>query len=90
MSLGEVIIGILGLLLLIGYLGCLKNLIYKSLVSVAVSGLVLSLGIKNANVIHEDYKFAQPGPVLLITMRPFYRVDRSVRFFSSCHGSWMS
>jgi hypothetical protein len=51
MSLREVALGILGLLLLIGRLGHLENLICKTLKSVVVSGLVLSLGVKNANVI---------------------------------------
>jgi hypothetical protein len=51
MSLGEVALGILRLLLLIGRLGRLENLICKTLESVTVSGLVLSLGVKNANAI---------------------------------------
>jgi hypothetical protein len=46
MSLGEVALGILELLLLIGRLGHLENLIYKTLESVAISGLGLSLGQK--------------------------------------------
>jgi hypothetical protein len=50
-SLGEVSLGILGLLLLIGRLGHLENLICKTLGSVIVSGLVLSLGVENANEI---------------------------------------
>jgi hypothetical protein len=45
-SFGEVVLGILGLLLLIDCLGRLENLIYKTLESVAVSDLVLSLGVK--------------------------------------------
>jgi hypothetical protein len=59
-----------GLLLLIGYLGCLENLIHKSLESVTVLGLVLSLGVKNANAIQESFEFTQPGPVLLLGTRP--------------------
>jgi hypothetical protein len=51
MSLGEVTLGILRLFLLIDLLGRLKNLICKTLESVTVSGFVLSLGVKNANVI---------------------------------------
>jgi hypothetical protein len=47
----EVTLGIFGLLLLIGRLGHLENLIHKTLESIAVSGLVLSLGVENANVI---------------------------------------
>jgi hypothetical protein len=75
MSLGEVAIGILGLLLLIGRL---ENLICKTLESVVVFGLVLSLGVKNANAISKAFEFTRPGPVLLMMMRPFYRVDRTV------------
>jgi hypothetical protein len=44
--LGEVALGILGLLLMIGQLSRLENLICKTLESIAVSGLVLSLGWK--------------------------------------------
>jgi hypothetical protein len=51
MSLREVALGILGLLLLIDCLSCLENLIYKTLESVIVSSLVLSLGLENADAI---------------------------------------
>jgi formate-dependent nitrite reductase membrane component NrfD len=51
MSLGEVALGILGLLLLISRLGYPENLIYKTLEFVTVLGLVLSLGVENANAI---------------------------------------
>jgi hypothetical protein len=54
-SFEEVSLGILRLLLLIGRLGRPENLICKTLESVAVSGLVLSLGVKNANVIQEAF-----------------------------------
>jgi hypothetical protein len=50
-SFREVTYGILGHLLLISHLGRLENLICKTLESVTVSYLVLSLGAKNANVI---------------------------------------
>jgi hypothetical protein len=53
MSFGEVALGIIRLLLLISRLGHLENLICKTLESIAVSGLVLSLGVKNTNVIQE-------------------------------------
>jgi hypothetical protein len=79
-SLGEVSLGILGLLLLIGRLGHLENLICKTLESVIVSGLVLSLGVENANVIKETFKFIRPGPVLLMIMKSLYRVDGAVQF----------
>jgi hypothetical protein len=45
MSLREVALGILGLLLLIGHLGHLKNLICKTLKLVVVSGLAAE-GVK--------------------------------------------
>jgi hypothetical protein len=49
--LGEVALGILGLLFMIGRLGHLENLICKTLEVVIVLGLVLSLGVENANAI---------------------------------------
>jgi hypothetical protein len=79
-SLGEVALRILGLLFLIGQLGHLENLICKTLELVIVSGLVLSLGAENANALQEAFEFAQPGPILLMMIRPFYRVDRMVQF----------
>jgi hypothetical protein len=79
-SLGEVTLGILGLLLLISRLGRLENLIYKMLESVTILRRVLSLGVENADAIQEAFEFAWPGSVLLMTMRPFYRVDRTVWF----------
>jgi hypothetical protein len=44
MGIREVTLWILGLLLLIDQLGRLKNLIYKTLESVTISALMLSLG----------------------------------------------
>jgi hypothetical protein len=80
MSLGEVALGVLGLLLLMNRVGCLENLICKTLESVTVSGLVLSLGVKNANAIQEAFKFTGPGLVLLMTTMLFYHIDRMVQF----------
>jgi hypothetical protein len=77
-SLEEVFLGILGLLLLIGQLGHLENLICKTLESVTVSVLVLSLGVKNANEIQKAFKFTWPRPVLLVMTRPHYYIDRTV------------
>jgi hypothetical protein len=79
-SFGEVTLGILGLFLLMGPLGRLENVIWETLGLVAVSGLVLSLGVKNANAIQETFKFAHLGPVLLMATRSFYRVDGTVCF----------
>jgi hypothetical protein len=77
-GLEELTLGILRLLLLIGRLGCLENLICKTLESVTILGLVLSLGVENANGIQEAFKFAWPRPVLIMMMRSFYRIDRTV------------
>jgi hypothetical protein len=57
----EVALGILGLLLMIGRFGRLENLICKTLESVTVLGLVLSLGVKNTNVIQEAFEFTLLG-----------------------------
>jgi hypothetical protein len=51
MSFREVALGFLGLFLLISPLGCLEHLICKTLESVAVPDLVLSLGVENADAI---------------------------------------
>jgi hypothetical protein len=72
MSLGEVTLGILRLFLLIGPFGRLENLICETLESVAILGLVLSLGVKNADAIQEAFKFIWPRPVLLMVSWPFH------------------
>jgi hypothetical protein len=64
-SLVEVALGILELLLLIGQLGCVENLICKTLESVIVSGLMLSLWVENANAIQEAFKFTSVRAYLL-------------------------
>jgi hypothetical protein len=74
----EVTLGILGLLLTISQFGHLENFICKTFESVIVLGLVLSLGVKNANVIQDAFEFTQPGSVLLMMMRPLNRVNRTV------------
>jgi predicted benzoate:H+ symporter BenE len=78
-GLREVTLGILRLLLLIVQLGRLENLICKTLELVAISGLLLSLGVENANGIQEAFKFAWPWMVLFMMMRLFYCVDRTIR-----------
>jgi hypothetical protein len=78
MRLREIILGILKLLLLIGRLGHLENLICKTLKSITVSGLVLSLEVENANAIQEAFEFARPGPVLIMMTRPLHHIDRTV------------
>jgi hypothetical protein len=58
-NLGEVTRGFLRLFLLINPFGHLEYLICETLESVAVLGLVLFLGVKNADAIQEAFKF--PG-----------------------------
>jgi hypothetical protein len=80
MSPREIALGILRLLLLIGLLGRLEKFICKTLESLTVLSVVLSLAVKNANAIQEAFEFARPRPILLMTIRPFYRIDRMVWF----------
>jgi glucose uptake protein GlcU len=78
MSLGKVALGILGLFLLISPSGHLENLICETFESVIVLGLVLSLGVENANAIQEAFKFTRPGLVLLVVSRLFHIIDGMV------------
>jgi hypothetical protein len=50
-SFEEVILGFFRLFLLIGSFGCLEYFIYETLELVVVSGLMLSLGVENADAI---------------------------------------
>jgi hypothetical protein len=50
-SFEEVVLGFFRLFLLIGPFGCLEYFIYETLELVVVSGLVLSLGVENADAI---------------------------------------
>jgi hypothetical protein len=65
-SFREVTLRFFRLFLLIGPFGRLEHLIYETLESVVVPGLVLFLGVENTDAIHEAFKFTQPRPVLLI------------------------
>jgi hypothetical protein len=80
MSLGEVTLGTLWLFLLINPFGHLENLICKMLESVAVPGLVLSLGVENAHAMQEASKFTRPRLVLLMASWPFHHIDKMVSF----------
>jgi hypothetical protein len=80
MSFGEVTPGLLGLFLLKGPFGRLELLICESLESVIVPGLVLSLGVKNADAIQEAFKFTRPRPVLLVVSQQFHRIDGTIHF----------
>jgi hypothetical protein len=64
----------------LGPFGRLEHLIYETLESIVVSGLVLSLGVKNADAILEAFKFTRLGPVLLIASWPHHRIDGMVHF----------
>jgi hypothetical protein len=41
---------------------------------------VLSLGVEDADVIQEAFKFTWPGLVFLIASRSFHRIDGTIRF----------
>jgi hypothetical protein len=75
----DVTLWFFGLFLLIGPFGRLEYFIYETLESIIVSGLVLSLRVKNADVIQEAFKFTQPGLVLLAS-QSLHCVDRTIRF----------
>jgi hypothetical protein len=58
----------------------LEDLIYETLESVAVSGLVFSLGVKKVDPIQETFKLCRPGPVLFITTQLLYISHREITF----------
>jgi hypothetical protein len=58
----------------------LKHVICETLELVTVLGLVLSLGVENADQIQEAFKFTQPGPVLLVVMQPLHVVHKAIHF----------
>jgi hypothetical protein len=79
-SFEEVALRFFGLFLLIGPYGRLEYFICETLELVTVLGLVLSLMVEDANVIHEAFKFPRLGPVLLVASRLFHRIDRMIHF----------
>jgi hypothetical protein len=78
--LGEVVLWFFKFFLLISPFGRLEHLIYETLESVAVPGLVLSLEVENAYAIQEAFKFTRPRPVLLVESWSFHRIDGTVSF----------
>jgi hypothetical protein len=80
MSFREVALEFFGLFLLIGPFGRLEHPICKILESVAVSGLLLSLGVKNADAILKAFNFTRLGQVLLVASQPFHRIDGTIYF----------
>jgi hypothetical protein len=75
MSFGEVTLRFFGLFLLIGPFGRLEYFICETLESVIVLGLVLSLGVEDADAIQKAFKFTRPRLVLLVVSWPFHRND---------------
>jgi hypothetical protein len=69
-----------GIFLLIGPFGHLEHLIYETLELVVVLSLVLSLGVENADVIQEAFKFSQPRPILLVASWSFQHIDEMICF----------
>jgi hypothetical protein len=80
MSFGEVALGILRLFPLIGPFGRHENLNCKTLELVTVPGLVLFLGVKDADAILEAFKFTRPRPMLLVAPWLFRHIDKMVSF----------
>jgi hypothetical protein len=72
MSLEEIALWIFGLFLLIDLFGCLEDLIGETLELAAVPGLVLSMGVENADLIQETIKLSRPRPVFFVVTRPLY------------------
>jgi hypothetical protein len=71
-SLEEVTIWIFRLLFLLGLFSRLENLICKALQLVTVTGLVLSLGVENADPVQETFKLSWSGQVLLVMTHSLY------------------
>jgi hypothetical protein len=79
-SFGEVVLRFFKLFLLISSFGHLEYLICETLESITVLSLVLSVGVENADMIQETFKFTRPGLVLLVVSRPFHHIDGMIRF----------
>jgi hypothetical protein len=77
-SLGEVILKFFGLFLLISPFGRLEYFIYEIMELVVVLGLVLSLGVEDADAVQEAFEFTRPRPVLLVASWLFHRIDRTI------------
>jgi hypothetical protein len=80
MIFGEVTLGFFRVFLLIDPFGHPEHLIYKTMESVAVPCLVLSLGVKNTDAIQGTFKFTRLGPVLLVASWSFHHVDGMICF----------
>jgi hypothetical protein len=78
LSIGEVALWLFRLLILIGLFGHLEHLICETLELVTVPVLVLSLGVENANVIQEAFKFTRSRLVLLVASQSLHIVHRAI------------
>jgi hypothetical protein len=77
---GEVVLRFFGLFLFIAFLGRLEYFICEIFESVTLPGLVISLGVENADAIQEAFKFTRLELVLLVASRPFHRIDGTICF----------
>jgi hypothetical protein len=76
----EVTLEFFGLFLLIDPFGRLEHLVYKTMESVAVPCLVLSLGVENTDAIQGTFKFTRLGSVLLVASWLFHHIDGMICF----------
>jgi hypothetical protein len=68
----EVAFWVFRLLFVFSHFGRLEDLIYKTLQSVAVPGLVLPLGVEDADPVQETFKPSESGPILLVPVWPLH------------------
>jgi hypothetical protein len=80
MSFREVALRFFRIFLLICPFGHHEYFICKTLESVTVPDLVISLGVEDADAIKEAFEFIWPGLVLLIASWPLYHVDGMISF----------
>jgi hypothetical protein len=71
-SFEEVTFWVFRLLFMIGLFGRLEDLIYKALQSVIVPGLLLPLGVEDADSVLETFKYSRSGMILLVAMRSLH------------------
>jgi hypothetical protein len=79
-SFGDVTLNFFRLFILISTFDRLEYFICETLVSIAVSGLKLSLGVENADVIQEALKFPWLWLVLLVASWLLHHIDGTIRF----------
>jgi hypothetical protein len=79
-SFGEVAFWVFWLLLMINLFGHLEDLICKTLRSVVVPGLVLPLGVEDADLVQETFELSRPGSVLFVMMRLLHVCHGAIQF----------